>query len=385
MVTFTIKQFKSILNVYKYIDSWFWAKYSVNGYNGCQFGCIYCDSRSAKYHLPADFENDIIVKDQPGAMLDQRLAHARTLRPDVVAMSGANDPYQPAEKKFENTLACAKVLAKHRYPVHICTKSPLVLRDVNVYQQIARDTWCAISVTITTQDTDVARFLEPRAPTPQQRLDTIRSIKQQAPEINSGVLLMPIIPELTDAVAQLDQLVAAAKDVGADYVIFSPGLTMRDVQADWFLKHLMRHYPNLMPRFEQLYKFDHRNPAYHGQYNPTGDYLLRISEQMLDICASHKMPYRIKRFLPRDERRLNYQIAEILLNKAYELQIQGKSWQDMHWAGIHLHEMKQSVDTLYAMGELNSLRNVTPIVEKEIVEVLGRIVKKTVIDEYKIR
>ena len=87
MITYTEKEFKSILNIRKFIDHWFWDKYGINPYNGCQFGCIYCDSRSAKYHLPEDFENNIIIKKDAELILDKRLKNARTLLPDVVGIS----------------------------------------------------------------------------------------------------------------------------------------------------------------------------------------------------------------------------------------------------------------------------------------------------------
>ena len=76
MVTYTEKEFKTIFNKRKFVDSWFWDRYGINGYNGCQHGCIYCDSRSAKYFLPTDFENDIIVKKNVKEMLDKRLSNA---------------------------------------------------------------------------------------------------------------------------------------------------------------------------------------------------------------------------------------------------------------------------------------------------------------------
>jgi DNA repair photolyase len=97
MTTYIEKNYKSILNVHKFIDNWFWTKYGINTYNGCEFGCIYCDSRSKKYYLPKDFHNTIIIKKNVRDMLDKRLARARTLLPDVVGISGANDPYQQEE------------------------------------------------------------------------------------------------------------------------------------------------------------------------------------------------------------------------------------------------------------------------------------------------
>ena len=81
MVTYTEREFKSILNKHKHIDNWFWGRYSVNGYNGCQFGCVYCDSRSEKYHLPTDFENDIVVKTGVGEMLDRKKIKVKRIVP----------------------------------------------------------------------------------------------------------------------------------------------------------------------------------------------------------------------------------------------------------------------------------------------------------------
>ena len=164
MITYTEKAFKSILNQHKHIDSWFWSRYSINPYNGCQFGCIYCDARSDHYHLPTDFENNIVVKTHPEALLDQRISRARTLRPDVVVMGGTTDPYQPAEKKHRNTRNLLEVLARHLYPVHVITKSRLVAEDAELLERIAGDTWASVSVTISSANESTARFLDYRGP-----------------------------------------------------------------------------------------------------------------------------------------------------------------------------------------------------------------------------
>ena len=106
MIKYVPRDFKSILNKYKFIDSWFWCRYSINPYNGCEFACTYCDSRSHKYHLQPEFDQLIYVKNDVGTMLDDRLRRARTLLPDVVAMSGTCDAYQPAEASYQNTRQC---------------------------------------------------------------------------------------------------------------------------------------------------------------------------------------------------------------------------------------------------------------------------------------
>jgi DNA repair photolyase len=146
MATFTEREAKpSVLIVRKLIDGWFWEKYGINPYNGCQFGCVYCDSRSQKYFLPFDFENDIVVKTNIGPVLDRRLTNARKLLPDIVGLGGTTDPYQPAEAVYHNSRSCLEVLAKHRYPAHVITKSRLVLEDMDLLERIGQDTWCAVS------------------------------------------------------------------------------------------------------------------------------------------------------------------------------------------------------------------------------------------------
>jgi DNA repair photolyase len=174
-------------------------KYGINPYNGCQFGCIYCDSRSAKYHLPTDFDNTILVKKNIGPMLDKRLTNARTLLPDVAGTGGTTDPYQPAEKKYENTRQCLEVFARHRYPVLIGTKSNLVLRDLDLLEMIGENSWCTVGITITTTDPEKAKFLETSAPSPEARLNTIRSIKGKTKHVQVGVWLIPVVPFLTDS------------------------------------------------------------------------------------------------------------------------------------------------------------------------------------------
>jgi len=230
MVKFIEKDFKSILNVHKFIDNWFWCKYGINTYNGCQFACIYCDSRSEKYYLPEDFQNDIIVKMNVREMLDKKLSRARTLLPDIVALSGANDPYQPAEMKYENTRQCLEILEKHKYPVHISTKSRLVLRDLNLLEQIGKNSWCTISVTITTTKPKIARFLEQKAPSPKQRFAIVKTIKEKTKHVQTGILFIPIVPCLCDQDENLEAMVKSTKEAGGDYILFG-GMTMRDRQA----------------------------------------------------------------------------------------------------------------------------------------------------------
>jgi DNA repair photolyase len=369
MVRYTEREFKSILNKRNYIDSWFWDRYGINPYNGCQFGCIYCDSRSRKYYLPTDFENDIIVKKNVKYMLDKRISRARTLLPDVVGMSGASDPYHHAEARFKNTQQCLEILEKHGYPVHMITKSRLVLRDLDLLEQIGKNSWCCVSMTITTTDPEVARFLETRSPSPQVRFNVIKTIKERAEHVQAGVLLIPVVPFLCDSDRQLEDMVKCSKEAGADYLLFG-GMTMRDLQALWFLKHLQERYPELVEGYEELYKFKYNTESYEGNYAPKRSYQLRIHKKLLALCDEYGMPYRIKRFIPDDFRRENYLIAEEILNRAYQLQILGKAWSNTHWAGMNIQNLKESIADIARRDELKNIRNVNDEIEAFILKEL---------------
>ena len=139
------------------------------------------------------------------------------------------DSYQAAEKKFGNTRQCLQVLAKYALPVHLATKSTLVLQDLELLNQIGEKSWCSISVSIPTINKAFAAFLDFRSPSPQQRLSVVKQIKEQAPHIQTGVLLIPLVPFMGDSAEDLENLVQSVKETGADYLLFGGGMTLRDL------------------------------------------------------------------------------------------------------------------------------------------------------------
>ena len=365
MARFIEKQYKSILNKQKFIDGWFWTQYSINPYNGCMFGCVYCDARSDHYHMPEDFENEIVIKQDVGKMLDQRLSRARTLLPDVVGMGGVTDSYQAAERKFGNSRQILEVLAKHQYPVHLFTKSTWVTKDLDLLEEIAQQTWSTVSITITTMDADIASFLDKRAPSPQKRLATLTEIKEKAPHVQAGVLFMPLVPFLADSSEAFKAMVFESKAAGADYMLFGGGMTLRNKQALWFLQNLKERYPELIKPYSKLYRFTVGADEYNGRYYPSSSYFKPKHRQLLALCEAAQLPHRIKRFIPNDYRRTNYLIAEQLLNEAYRQQMVGKPYENLHWAGQNIQNLKEPIEEIAARGELTTIRNVRgPILEK---------------------
>ena len=202
--------------------------------------------------------------DQPaahaGGGLSQEQHAAGLLRQELhqvkpgeeIAIGTATDPYQPAEKRFEVTRAILEEFARHRgLEIGIVTKSNLVLRDIDVLQQIAKGNRLFVNITITTLKVDLARILEPRAPRPDLRLDAVRAIAQAG--LRVGVSCSPVVPGITDASKDLESVIRAAADAGADYVFANP-LFLKPSSAAVFLPFLQENFPHLAENYRQRYQ-----------------------------------------------------------------------------------------------------------------------------------
>ncbi|MFX0146858.1 MAG: radical SAM protein [Candidatus Hodarchaeota archaeon] len=351
------KEFKSALNKLKYPDSWFWARYTINPYSGCAHRCIYCDARSQRYYLEQDFENEIIVKIDLNKKLESRIKRARNLLVDVIGPGGVCDAYQPAEKEVQNTRKILKVLAKYKFPVNIATKSRLITRDIDILKQIAQDTWCTIGFSITTTNEELAKFLEPYSSSPYERFKAIHDIKQMAPGIQIGTYFIPIIPYLEDDDTNLEDVIKQSKKAGAEFLLFSPGLTLRDAQAQFFINKLKNSkYSGAVKPILELYK---------GKMHPPIDYVRKCHQKLYKLCQDYGLAIRVNRWIPNDYRKWNYKISELLLNKEYIDNVKtGKTNENMKWAGLYLNNEQNSIINLYRRGELSRLKNFS----KEVIE-----------------
>ena len=346
------KKYKTALNKLKYPDSWFWGRYTINPYSGCAHACIYCDARSNRYYLEQDFENEVIVKIDIDKILESRIQSARNLLPDVVAPGGVNDAYQPIELQEQNTNKILKIFKKFKFPINLATKSSLIKRDISLLNEIGRDTWCTVGFSITTTDEQLANFLEPFSSPPKERLKTIKEIKEKGPNIQVGTYFMPIIPYLEDNEDNLESVIKESKKYGADFILFAPGLTLRDSQAQFFINKLKEsRYRETLKPLLNLFK---------GKTYPPSDYVKNIHSKLLALCNDYHIPIRVKRWIPEDYRKWNYKISEFLLNKEYmESVANGKSNNNLKWAGLHLNNLKESIIDVCRRGELSSLPNFT--------------------------
>lgn len=350
------KEYKTALNILKYPDSWFWVKYTLNPYNGCEFACNYCDSRSHKYNLYKDFDQIIYIKKNLPFKLEQKILRSKLPR-DVVGFGSACDAYQPAEQRYKISRNCLDVLRKHGYPVHVVTKSDLVTRDVDILSNFK---WSCVSFTITLCNDKKRGIFEPRAPSTQKRFEALEKVKEEG--IYAGIMFCPIIPYIGDDDENLECIVKNAKEVGADYVLFG-GMTMRDNQAIWFMKVMEKHYPGLVDKIKDLY---------HGRYEADAFYTQRLNMKMVKILKKYNMPFRIKRYIPNDFRKYNYIVSEYLLNIAYLFQIVGDRarYNAFQWAGLNINNLKESILDIAEKGELQKIKNVGKKIENIISSIL---------------
>ncbi len=214
---------------------------SINPYRGCEHGCIYCYARPFHEYLGfssgLDFETKIMVKEDAPELLRKELS-SRKWKPQVIALSGVTDCYQPVERRLKITRGCLEVLAEFRNPVGIVTKNQLVTRDIDLLAELARFQAAVVFISLTTLDTELRRIMEPRTSPPVARLAAIRALSQAG--IPTGVLTSPVIPGLTDH--ELPSLLEAAAEAGAKFASYVL-LRLPHAVAPLFERWLDQHVP----------------------------------------------------------------------------------------------------------------------------------------------
>ena len=214
---------------------------SVNPYRGCEHGCVYCYARPtheyAGMSAGLDFESKILIKPEAPELLRKELC-ARKWKPQMIAMSGGTDCYQPVERRLRITRACLEVLAEARNPVGIITKNDLVTRDLDLLSKLHEHKAAAVFISLTTLDADLRRVMEPRTSPPKARLNAIRKLADAG--IPTGVMIAPAIPALNEP--EIPALLEAAAEAGAMHAALVP-LRLPLGVADMFEAWLEDHFP----------------------------------------------------------------------------------------------------------------------------------------------
>lgn len=212
---------------------------SINPYRGCEHGCVYCFARPTHEYfglsLGLDFETKIFVKQDAPKLLRVELMK-KSWTPQVIAMSGVTDSYQPVERKLRITRGCLEVLAEFRNPVIMITKNHLITRDVDILADMASWNGAGVSISVTSLRNDIQRVMEPRTSRPAKRLEAIEKLAKAGVPVN--VMVAPIVPGLTDE--ETPAILKAAADagaVGAGYVILRLPFEVKQLVEDWLSVH----------------------------------------------------------------------------------------------------------------------------------------------------
>ena len=226
---------------------WFGARYNMNIYRGCSHGCIYCDSRSECYRND-DFDTVCAKQDALRIIRDDL---RRKTQPGVVSTGAMSDPYNPFERTEQLTRHALELLAAYGFGAAIATKSDLICRDIDVLHEIHATAPVLCKLTVTTADDALARAIEPHAPPPSARLDALARLSDAG--LPTCILLMPVLPWLTDTEENIRTLVRRAGEAGVPYIYPALGLTLRDRQRAYFYQQLDRSFPGLKQKYIARY------------------------------------------------------------------------------------------------------------------------------------
>ncbi|MCU0382452.1 MAG: PA0069 family radical SAM protein [Cyclobacteriaceae bacterium] len=250
---FFLEKAASIVNVVNSPDVGM--QYSVNPYQGCEHGCVYCYARNSHeywgFNAGLDFESKIVVKENAPALLEKFLL-SKTWQPAPISLSGNTDCYQPAERKFKITRQLLHVLAKYKNPVSIITKNSLVLRDADILKDLASENLVHVYVSITSLDEAVRQLLEPRTATAKKRLMIIETLAKAG--IPVGVMVAPIIPAINQH--EIANIVKAAADAGAcsaNMIVVRLNGAIASIFKDWLKKNYPDRWEKVWHQIESLH------------------------------------------------------------------------------------------------------------------------------------
>lgn len=238
---------RTIVSGYFQGANWFGNNYNMNIYKGCSHGCIYCDSRSDCYKV----ENFDQVRGKADALavIERDLRAKR--KTGVIGTGAMSDPYNPLEQEHRLTRGALELIDKYRFGISICTKSDLVIRDIDILKRIQAHSPVLVKVTITAWDDDLCSKLEPYAPSPSRRFAALKELARHG--IHTCILLMPVLPFLEDNDENIGGIVHRARESGVNFIFPGFGVTLRQNQRDWYYQKLDAHFPGLKHRYIQLY------------------------------------------------------------------------------------------------------------------------------------
>lgn len=271
--------------------------YSLNPYQGCEHGCIYCYARNSHeywgYNSGIDFESKIVVKDNAAELLEQYLLKKKDEVKPIV-LSGNTDCYQPIERKFGLTRKLLEVFAKYRHPVSIITKNSLVMRDLDILKDLAGDNLVHVMLSMTSLDESLRRMLEPRTSSSVNKLKAVKQLAENG--ISVGTMLAPIIPGINHH--EIPQLLKESAAHGArlsTYAVVRLNGNIGMLFKDWLIKNYPDRYDKVINQIEALHDGKLNDTEYGRRMRGEGPYAT-IIKQLFNMSYKQYFPKRDQKF-----------------------------------------------------------------------------------------
>ena len=246
----------------------------MNIYRGCSHGCIYCDSRSKCYQFTHPFE-DIEVKQNAPELLEKALKSKR--QKCMIGTGSMSDPYMHCEKELELTKRCLDVIRKYEFGVTIITKSDLILRDIDLLDEIIQTAKCVVQMTLTTYDDDLCKILEPNVCNTKRRIEVLEEMQKRG--IPTVVWLTPILPFINDTEENISAILQECARVGVKGIIdFGMGLTLREGDREYYYDALDKYFPGLKERYIKTYGNAYELPSANAKV---------LSKYFKTFCKEH--------------------------------------------------------------------------------------------------
>ena len=361
-MTITEIEAKSVLRRHRKIDSWFVSHYGMNLYRGCFHNCIYCDGRAEGYYVSGEFGEDVAVKVNAIEVLRRELDPKRRRKPlsrsYIMLGGGVGDSYQPIEKKYQLTRRALQLVHESGFPVHVLTKSTLVTRDADILKRINEQSRAIVSFSFSSTDDRTSAIVEPRVPSPSERLDALRFFKGEG--IACGMYLLPVIPRVTDTRELLEDAVMKASAAGVDFIIFGAMTLKEGRQKEYFAETIQDHYPQLAADYRRIYR-----GSKWGE--PAQEYVDSLNRTFGAIAKQYKMPIRMPPALYQGILGENDLVVVILEHIDYLLRMEGQRLP----FGRAAYSISQVAEPLSELkGKLREVKGVGEETERIVLEIL---------------
>lgn len=261
-------------------------RYSLNPYRGCEHGCIYCFARPSHAYLGLspglDFETRLFAKVNAPQLLRAELSR-RGFEPDVISIGVNTDAYQPCERKYQLTRQLLEIASEFNQPVGVITKSALVERDIDILQSLAERHLVHVTISITTMDHHITRYLEPRAAAPARRLQTVKRLAEAG--IPVGINVAPVIPFLTDH--ELETLLEAGRNMGATsagYILLRLPWELKELFRNWLENHFPLKAAHVMSRVQEMRGGRDNDPNFGSRMVGEGIFARLLEQRFAKAC-----------------------------------------------------------------------------------------------------